>query len=131
MFGGHQNWRILFNLQPWQSVVYASLITVAYSSIGGLRSVIITDFLQFIIAMVGSVWAAWYIVNMPEIGGLGQLLAHENVADKLQFLPEFKNNETLWTLLLIPLAVQWWSVWYPGAEPGGGVYCTTNAFCQR
>ena len=113
---------ILFNLQPWQSVVYASLITVAYSSIGGLRSVIITDFLQFIIAMVGSVWAAWYIVNMPEIGGLGQLLAHENVADKLQFLPEFKNNETLWTLLLIPLAVQWWSVWYPGAEPGGGGY---------
>ena len=122
---------ILFNLQPWQSVVYASLITVAYSSIGGLRSVIITDFLQFIIAMVGSVWAAWYIVNMPEIGGLGQLLAHENVADKLQFLPEFKNNETLWTLLLIPLAVQWWSVWYPGAEPGGGGYIAQRMLSDK
>jgi solute:Na+ symporter, SSS family len=23
---------------------------------------------------------------------------------------------------LIPLAVQWWAAWYPGAEPGGGGY---------
>ncbi len=113
---------ILFDLAPWQSVVYASVITVIYSSIGGLRGVIFTDFLQFIIAMVGSIWAAWYIVTMPEIGGLDQLLSHENVVGKLNFLPEFSDTTTLWTLLLIPIAVQWWSVWYPGAEPGGGGY---------
>ncbi|MEZ4779277.1 MAG: sodium:solute symporter family protein [Flavobacteriaceae bacterium] len=113
---------ILFNLEPWESVVYASVITVIYSSIGGLRGVIFTDFLQFIIAMVGSVWAAWYIVQMPEIGGLDGLLAHENVVDKLNFLPDFNDSKALWTLLLIPIAVQWWSVWYPGAEPGGGGY---------
>jgi solute:Na+ symporter, SSS family len=113
---------VLFNLEPWESVVYASVITVIYSSIGGLRGVIFTDFLQFIIAMVGSIWAAWYIVDMPEIGGLDNLLANENVADKLNFLPDFSNTTTLWTLLLIPIAVQWWSVWYPGAEPGGGGY---------
>lgn len=113
---------ILFNLEPWQSVVYASVITVIYSSIGGLRGVIFTDFLQFIIAMVGSIWAAWYIVQMPEIGGLDNLLANENVADKLNFLPDFSDSKSLWTLLLIPIAVQWWSVWYPGAEPGGGGY---------
>ncbi|MAN59249.1 MAG: Na+:solute symporter [Flavobacteriaceae bacterium] len=113
---------ILFNLEAWESVLYASAITVAYSSIGGLRGVIFTDFLQFIIAMVGSVWAAYYIVSMPEIGGLQNLLTHENVADKLNFLPDFSDTKSLLVLLIIPLAVQWWSVWYPGAEPGGGGY---------
>ena len=113
---------ILFNLEPWECVLYASIITVAYSSFGGLRGVIFTDFLQFIVAMVGSVWAAYYIINMPEIGGLNNLLNHENVADKLNFLPDFNDTESLLVLLIIPIAVQWWSVWYPGAEPGGGGY---------
>ena len=113
---------VLFDLPPVQSVVIASAVTVLYSAFGGLRGVIFTDFLQFIIAMVGSVWAAYYIVSMPEIGGLGQLLAHENVADKLNFLPDFNDSSSILILLIIPLAVQWWSVWYPGAEPGGGGY---------
>jgi Na+/proline symporter len=113
---------VLFDLAAWESVLYASLITVVYSSIGGLRGVIFTDFLQFIIAMIGSVWAAYYIVSMPEIGGLQKLLAHENVSGKLQFLPDFNDTQSLLVLLIIPLAVQWWSVWYPGAEPGGGGY---------
>lgn len=113
---------ILFDLEPWQSVVFASIITVLYSSIGGLRGVIFTDFLQFIIAMVGSIWAAYYIINLPEIGGLDNLLANENVAGKLSFLPDFNDTNSLWILLIIPIAVQWWSVWYPGAEPGGGGY---------
>ena len=113
---------ILFDLEPWQSVVFASVITVLYSSIGGLRGVIFTDFLQFIIAMVGSIWAAYYIINLPEIGGLDNLLANENVAGKLSFLPDFNDTNSLWILLIIPIAVQWWSVWYPGAEPGGGGY---------
>ncbi len=113
---------ILFNLAPWECVLYASIITVAYSSFGGLRGVIFTDFLQFIVAMVGSIWAAYYIVNMPEIGGLNNLLAHENVSGKLNFLPDFNDTKSLLVLLIIPIAVQWWSVWYPGAEPGGGGY---------
>ncbi|QNJ98693.1 sodium:solute symporter family protein [Constantimarinum furrinae] len=113
---------IMFGLAPWECVLYASVITVAYSSIGGLRGVIFTDFLQFIVAMIGSVWAAYYIVNMPEIGGLQNLLAHENVTDKLNFLPDFNDTKSLMVLLIIPIAVQWWSVWYPGAEPGGGGY---------
>ncbi len=75
---------VLFNLAPWECVLYASIITVAYSSFGGLRGVIFTDFLQFIVAMVGSIWAAYYIVNMPEIGGLNNLLTHENVSGKFR-----------------------------------------------
>jgi Na+/proline symporter len=113
---------VLFDLPAVQSVVIASAVTVLYSAFGGLRGVIFTDFLQFIIAMVGSVWAAYYIVSLPEIGGLTQLLAHENVVDKLSFLPDFNDSNSILILLIIPLAVQWWSVWYPGAEPGGGGY---------
>ena len=113
---------ILFDLAPWECILYASLVTVAYSSIGGLRGVILTDFLQFLVAMVGSIWAAIYIINLPEVGGLSKLLTHPNVSDKLSFLPDFNDTESLLVLLIIPLAVQWWSVWYPGAEPGGGGY---------
>lgn len=113
---------VLFNLQPWQAVVYASVITVIYSAIGGLRGVIVTDFIQFIIAMIGSVGAAYYLINLPEIGGLQNLLQHQNVATKLDFLPDFNDSKNVIILLIIPLAVQWWSVWYPGAEPGGGGY---------
>lgn len=113
---------VMFGLAPWECVVYAGIITVIYSSLGGLRGVIFTDFLQFIVAMVGSIWAAYYIVNLPEVGGLEAMLAHPNVADKLNFLPDFNDNNSLIVLLLIPIAVQWWSVWYPGAEPGGGGY---------
>ncbi len=113
---------ILFDLAPWECVLYASIVTVLYSSIGGLRGVIFTDFLQFIIAMIGSIWAAYYIVTMPEIGGLESLLTHENVSGKLNFFPNFSDSKSLLVLLIIPIAVQWWSVWYPGAEPGGGGY---------
>lgn len=113
---------VLFDLAPWECVLYASIVTVIYSSIGGLRGVIFTDFLQFVVAMIGSVWAAYYIVNLPEVGGLQNLLANENVSDKLNFLPDFGDTNTLLVLLIIPIAVQWWSVWYPGAEPGGGGY---------
>lgn len=113
---------IMFGLEPWKTMLYASVITVAYSSMGGLRGVILTDFLQFLVAMVGSIAAAVYIINLPEVGGLTELLANPNVAPKLDLIPDFNNRELFITLLVIPLAVQWWSVWYPGAEPGGGGY---------
>lgn len=113
---------VLFDLKPWQAVVYASIITVIYSSLGGLRGVILTDFIQFIIAMIGSIGAAIYILDLPEVGGLANLLAHEAVSGKLNLLPDFNDYTTLIPLFVIPIAVQWWSVWYPGAEPGGGGY---------
>ena len=113
---------VMFGLEPWKTVVYASLITVVYSSLGGLRGVILTDFLQFIVAMVGSIAAAIYIVNLPEVGGLTALLEKPEVLEKLSLIPDLNNRELFISLLVIPIAVQWWSVWYPGAEPGGGGY---------
>jgi len=113
---------ILLGLPPFECVFYSSIITVFYSSLGGLRTVIITDLIQFVLAMVGSIWACVYLVNLEEIGGLNQLISNDLISDKLNFLPDFNDYETLITVLIIPIAVQWWAVWYPGAEPGGGGY---------
>lgn len=113
---------ILLGLSPFECVFYSSLITVFYSSLGGLRSVVITDIIQFIIAMVGSIWACIYLLNLNEIGGLNKLINNPLVASKLNFFPDYNDKETFLTILIIPLAVQWWAVWYPGAEPGGGGY---------
>ena len=114
-----------------EALIYSSIIVVVYSSLGGLKGVLITDFLQFIIAMVGSIWATVYIVNLPEIGGMQTLLTHENVAGKLDILPDFSNSEALITLFIIPFAVQWWSTWYPGAEPGGGGYIAQRMLAAK
>ena len=113
---------ILLGLTPFQCVFYSSLITVIYSSLGGLRSVIITDLIQFILAMVGSIWACYYLINLDQIGGLDALINNPLIIDKLNFLPDFNDYDSLVTILIIPIAVQWWAVWYPGAEPGGGGY---------
>lgn len=113
---------VLLGISPLQTVLIASIVTVTYTSMGGLRGVILTDFFQFVLAMIGLIWAAWYIVTLPQIGGMTALLTHENVAGKLNFLPDFSDMSVAVPLFIMPLAVQWWSVWYPGAEPGGGGY---------
>ncbi len=122
---------IMLGLQPWETVVYAGAITVAFSALGGFKGVVYTDFILFFTAMAGAIGAAYYLVGLPEIGGLEALLQHENVVDKLNILPDFSNTEALITLLVIPLAVQWWSSWYPGAEPGGGGYIAQRMLAAK
>ncbi len=121
----------MLGLDPWQTLLVASIVTVIYSVMGGLRGVIFTDFFQFIMAMIGAIWAAYVVVNLPEIGGLDSLLSSENVAGKLSLLPDFNDSNTLIPLLIIPIAVQWWSVWYPGAEPGGGGYIAQRMLAAK
>jgi len=113
---------VMLGFTPVETVLVASVITVIYSSIGGLKGVIITDFFQFILAMGATFWAAAYLIDLPQIGSLDQLLTHPNVMGKLNFIPDLNQRELLITLFILPIAVQWWSVWYPGAEPGGGGY---------
>ncbi len=122
---------IMLGLEPWQTVISAGLITVTFSALGGFKGVVYTDFILFFVAMGGAIGAAYFLVNMPEVGGIKALMANENVADKLSILPDFSDKKALITLLIIPLAVQWWSSWYPGAEPGGGGYIAQRMLAAK
>ncbi|NQX86302.1 MAG: Na+:solute symporter [Flavobacteriaceae bacterium] len=122
---------IMLGLAPWETVVYAGVITVVFSALGGFKGVVYTDFILFFTAMAGAIGAAYYLVGLPEVGGLQRLLTNDNVVDKLALLPDFNNTEALITLLIIPLAVQWWSSWYPGAEPGGGGYIAQRMLAAK
>ncbi|MEL6356734.1 MAG: sodium:solute symporter family protein, partial [Bacteroidota bacterium] len=113
---------VLLGWTPTQTIVIAGSITVAYTLLGGLRGVILTDFFQFGLAMLGMIAACIFIINLPEVGGLSSLLTHETIVPKLDFIPSISNGEAFIPIFLLPIAVQWWSVWYPGAEPGGGGY---------
>lgn len=121
----------MLNWSPVETLLTAMIITMIYSTLGGLRGILLTDFFQFLISMIGAIGAAVIIINMPEIGSLKELVANENVIPKLNLLPDFTNHEELITLLILPLAVQWWSVWYPGAEPGGGGYIAQRMLSAR
>ena len=112
----------LLGLSPVETLLITCTITVIYSSIGGLRGIIITDFFQFILAMVATFWAAYEIVNLPQVAGLTNLLNHPDVLPKLNLIPDIADTDLFIAVFIIPLAVQWWAVWYPGAEPGGGGY---------
>lgn len=123
--------QIMLGLTPLQTVISAGFVTVVFSALGGFKGVVYTDFLLFFVAMAGSVATAYYVVSLPEIGGLQNLITHQNVADKLALMPNFSNKEAVITLLVIPLAVQWWSAWYPGAEPGGGGYIAQRMLAAK
>lgn len=123
--------QIMLGLQPWETVIYAGVITVIFSAVGGFKGVVYTDFILFFVAMGGAIGAAYYLVNIPEVGGLDALLANEQVASKLSMLPDFDDKSAIITLLIIPLAVQWWSAWYPGAEPGGGGYIAQRMLAAK
>ena len=123
--------QVMLGLTAFETIGIAGAITVVFSTMGGFKGVVYTDFLLFFVAMAGSIGAAYYLVNIPEIGGVQALISHPNVAEKISMLPDFSNTEQLIMLLIIPLAVQWWSAWYPGAEPGGGGYIAQRMLAAK
>ena len=123
---------VMFGLKPWITVISASLIVVTYASLGGLRGVVWADFFQYSFAMFGAVLAAVVAVKQPEIqaiGGLKGMLFE--LKDKVDFIPDMSNASVYLPLLIIPIAVQWWAVWYPGAEPGGGGYIAQRMLAAK
>jgi len=122
---------IVLGWPGWVTLTIACSITLAYSALGGLKAIIITDFVQFTLAMIGSVWAMLYILDLPEIGGLSNLISHINVSDKLALIPDFSDPNMWVPVMLVPLAVQWWASYYPGAEPGGGGYIAQRMFSAK
>lgn len=122
---------VLFGFTPLQCIVVAGTATAIFSVAGGFRGVVISDCFLFVLAMTGAVAAAVFAVNHPAVGGLHALFAHPNVVAKAQFLVPLSEPATFVTLLVMPLLVQWWSVWYPGAEPGGGGFVAQRMLAAK
>jgi Na+/proline symporter len=122
---------VMLGVSPLTVVLWAGTLTAIYSMLGGLTGVLVTDFMQFGLAMTGSVVAAVYALARPEVGGLARLLGHPEVVRRLSFFPDFSDPSAAMAVFVIPLAVQWWSVWYPGSEPGGGGYIAQRMLAAR
>jgi Na+/proline symporter len=113
-----------------QTLLVCAVLNIAFAATSGLWGVMVTDLIQFGVAMAGSITAAVYALRRPEVGGLAGLL--ERVpAETLRMVPDFGNWSLTLTLLVIPLTVQWWSVWYPGSEPGGGSYIAQRMLAAK
>ena len=121
---------IMLGLSPMETILYAGSITVVFSTVGGFRGVVYTDFILFFAAMAGSIGAAYYLVNLPEVGGMANLIA-KTPPEILSMTPSLDDPNIYVPLLIVPLAVQWWSSWYPGAEPGGGGYIAQRMLAAK
>jgi SSS family solute:Na+ symporter len=113
-----------------QTLVVCAVLDVAFAATSGLWGVLVTDCIQFGIAMTGAFAAAYYAVKQPQVGGLAGLF-HQLSPKTLDLLPDFGDWPTTLAVLIVPLTIQWWSVWYPGAEPGGGSYIAQRMLAAR
>ncbi len=121
---------VLLGWPMGQTLLVCAVINIAFAATSGLWGVMVTDFLQFGIAMTGSVAAAVYALRQPEVGGLSGLVEKLDPS-VLSLVPDFSDWNLALTVMIIPLTVQWWSVWYPGAEPGGGSYVAQRMLAAR
>ena len=129
---------ILFGLPRWQTLLGVGALNVVFAAHSGLWGVLVIDMIQFLVMMSAVIAAAWFAVTAPEIGGLGGLIEKLSAIrgpgglDYLGMLPDFTNNWDLAVAVFImPITVQWWSVWYPGAEPGGGSYIAQRMLASK
>jgi Na+/proline symporter len=122
---------LMFDISPLSIIVIIIVTTVTFSMLGGLRGVLINDFIQFAIVMVGGVVAAVVALRMPQVNGLGNLVTHPDIVGKLDFFPDFSNTDLLVAVFIVPVAVQWWSVWYPGYEPGGASHVVQRMLAAK
>jgi len=122
---------ILLGVSKYEVILIAGTVTALYSATSGLWGVVVTDLLLFIVAMTGSLAAAYYAVQQPEVGGLNGLFTNPELAGKLALLPDFTDLHSAAAIFIIPIAVQWWSTWYPGAEPGGGGYVAQRMLAAK
>ena len=121
---------VLFGWPAAVTVVCCAVLSIAFSVTAGLWGVVVTDLVQFAMAMTGAFAAAYYATQQDQVGGLSGLLERLD-PQVLSVLPDFGNGELLLSVLIIPLTVQWWSVWYPGAEPGGGSYVAQRMLAAK
>ncbi len=129
---------VLFGLPRWQTLAFVGLLNVIFAAHSGLWGVLVIDMIQFFLKMTAVIAAAYFAVNLPQVGGLtglvekvGAMKGPEGI-NYLNFLPDFSNNwEIAVAVFILPIAVQWWSVWYPGAKPGGGSYIAQRMLASK
>ena len=113
-----------------RTLMVCGAMTIFFASISGLWGVLVTDSIQFLITMSGTFAVTWFALKQPAVGGLPGLLSRIP-AKSLALLPDFGDWSVALAVFVIPLTVQWWSVWYPGAEPGGGSYIAQRMLASR
>ena len=114
--------QVLFGVDQWTVIAVTAVCSVVYSALGGFRGAIYTDFFLFVIIMIGAVVGMVYALGRPEVGGFSAMMQHPVVQQHLAFVPDANNVDLFVAVFVIPIAIQWWNVWYPGSEPGGGGY---------
>jgi Na+/proline symporter len=129
---------VLFGLPRWQTLLGVGLLNVVFAAHSGLWGVLVIDMIQFFIKMSAVIAAAYFAVNAPEVGGLDALITRLSATpgpgglNYLDLLPDFSNNwDVAVAVFIMPIAVQWWAVWYPGAEPGGGSYVAQRMLASK
>jgi Na+/proline symporter len=113
-----------------KTLMICTVLNIAFAATSGLWGVLVTDFIQFGIAMTGSFAAAYFALKQPEVGGLSGLFSKID-PKTLSLLPDFGDWSMTLSVLIVPLTIQWWSVWYPGAEPGGGSYIAQRMLAAK
>jgi SSS family solute:Na+ symporter len=122
---------VILGANKYEVVLIAGAATAMYSATSGLWGVVVTDLVLFCIAMVGALAAAYFAVSHSDVGGLAGLFANPAVRERLSLLPDFSDWSTAAAAFVVPIAVQWWSTWYPGAEPGGGGYVAQRMLAAK
>jgi Na+/proline symporter len=129
---------ILFGLERWQTLAFVGLLNVIFATHSGLWGVLVIDMIQFFIKMTAVIAAAFFALRLPQVGGMSGLVAKlsatpgPNGINYLNILPDFTNNwDIAVAVFVMPIAVQWWAVWYPGAEPGGGSYIAQRMLASK
>jgi solute:Na+ symporter, SSS family len=129
---------ILFGLERWQTLVGVGILNVVFAAHSGLWGVLVIDMIQFFIKMTAVIAAAYFALQAPQVGGLTGLIDKLSSTrgpdglDYLAVLPDFSNNwDMAIAVFVMPIAVQWWAVWYPGAEPGGGSYIAQRMLASK
>ena len=113
---------VMFGVSATTVLVVTAAASLVYSCLSGIRGTIYTDFFLFTVVMAGAFAVMYYGVNHPAVGGWSAMMANPAVTSRMSFFPDFSNTDALMAVFVIPVAVQWWNVWYSGSEPGGGGY---------
>jgi SSS family solute:Na+ symporter len=129
---------VMFGFSRWETLAAVGVLNVIFAAHSGLWGVLVIDMIQFFLKMAAVIAAAYFALKLPQVGGLSGLVQKVSAMkgpgglNYLNMLPDFTSNYDLaLAVFIMPIAVQWWAVWYPGAEPGGGSYIAQRMLASK